>query len=321
MPALDMPLEELKKYKGNSPCPSDFDEFWDKSLDEMKALGTDYKLEKSEFQTDYADCFDLTFIGMGGSKIYCKMLRPKNITKPQPAILQFHGYSGSSAEWVSKLALVAAGYTVVAMDCRGQGGKSEDLSQTTGNTLNGHIIRGLDDDPKDFVFRNMFLDTAQIANIVMSMKEVDETRVGVMGGSQGGALTLVCAALEPRINRLAPYYPFLSDYKRVWEMDLAKNAYRELAEYFRRFDPLHKREDEIFNKLGYIDIQNLAKRIKGKLLFTATLMDGTCPPSTQFAVFNKVESEKELIVYPDYGHENLPGCEDRMFQFMIEMKR
>jgi cephalosporin-C deacetylase len=60
---------------------------------------------------------------------------------------------------------------------------------------------------RSWLFRQIFLDTAQLARIVMDMPEVDENRVGAMGGSQGGGLTLACAALEPRIKKAAPVYP------------------------------------------------------------------------------------------------------------------
>ena len=102
-------------------------------------------------------------------------------------------------------------------------------------------------------------------------------------------------------------------------MDLAKGADEELRTYFRQFDPLHEREDEIFETLGYIDIQNLVKRMNGKALIALTLMDSTCPPSTHFAAYNKIGSEKESVIYPDFGHEHLPGFQDRVFQFMMEM--
>ena len=71
----------------------------------------------------------------------------------------------------------------------------------------------------------------------MAMPEVDAGRVGAMGGSQGGGLTLACAALTPTLNRIAPTFPFLCDYKRVWEMDLDVDAYAELRSYSRSFDP------------------------------------------------------------------------------------
>jgi cephalosporin-C deacetylase len=153
----------------------------------------------------------------------------------------------------------------------------------------------------------------------MNMPEVDETRVGAMGGSQGGALTLACAALEPGIKKLAPVYPFLCDYKRVWDMDLAKEAYAEIKNYFRQFDPRHEREDEIFMKLGYIDLQNLVKRIQGEVFMNVGLMDAVCPPSTQFAAYNKINAKKTMDIYPDYGHENIPQMMDRVYTFMMSL--
>jgi cephalosporin-C deacetylase len=150
----------------------------------------------------------------------------------------------------------------------------------------------------------------------MSMPEVDPKRVGATGGSQGGGLTLACAALEPRIKRAASVFPFLCDYQRVWEMDLSVAAYEELRTYFRMFDPRHEREQEIFTKLGYIDCQHLAPRIKAETLMVVGLMDTICPPSTQFAAYNKIKAKKDLVIYPDYGHEGLPGSSDAISAFM-----
>lgn len=317
MPLIDMPLSQLKEYRGINPCPEDMDKYWEVALCEMKSLDPKVELIRSEFQVPFAECFNLYFTGVKGARIYAKYLRPKNSKEKHPAILQFHGYSGSSADWYDMLGYVACGYSVAALDCRGQAGKSEDTGGVVGNTHRGHIIRGLDDAPENLLFRQIYLDTAQLAGIVMDMPEVDETRVGAMGGSQGGGLTLACASLEPRIKRAAPVYPFLCDYKRVWEMDLAKDAYEELRLYFRKFDPQHKREDEIFTRLGYIDVQHLVKRIKGEVLMAVGLMDTTCPPSTQFAAYNKITAPKDLAIYPDFGHEPLPGFNDITYQFML----
>ena len=114
-------------------------------------------------------------------------------------------------------------------------------------------------------------------------------------------------------------FPFLSDYKRVWEMDLAKDAYQELKNFFRYFDPLHEREDEIFTRLGYIDVKNLSPRIKAECLFAITLMDNICPPSTQFAAYNNIAAQKDAVIYPDYGHEGLPGFQDKAFNFLTAL--
>jgi len=319
MPIVDMPLEELYQYQGRNPKPDDFDEFWDSALAEMHALDADVRLEPHPLSCSTAECFHLYFNGVGGARIHAKYLRPKNSPGPHPAVVMFHGYSGSSGDWSDKLSYVANGFSVAALDCRGQAGLSEDTGGVRGNTLRGHIVRGLDDAPDRLLFRHIFLDCAQLAGIVMKMPEVDADRVGATGGSQGGGLTLACASLEPRIRRAAPIFPFLCDYLRVWEMDLDVAAYEELRTHFRSFDPLHNRKDEIFRRLGYIDCQYLAPRIRAETLMGVGLIDTICPPSSQFAAYNKITAPKSLLIFPDFGHEGLPLISDYIYDFLAKL--
>lgn len=319
MPLIDMPLEKLRTYTGINPRPDDFDQFWSTALAELDSTDPQISIQPSSFSTAFATCSDLYFTGVGGSRIHALLLQPKHVTGSRPAVVKFHGYTGNAGSWYAHLPLVAEGFVVAAMDCRGQGGSSEDLGSVRGSTHHGHIIRGLDDAPERLLFRQIFLDTVQVARIMMDLDTVDPDRVGATGGSQGGALTLACAALEPRIARAASVFPFLSDYQRVWEMDLAKGAYGELVSYFRRFDPTHEREGEIFTRLGYIDVHHLAPRIAGTVLMFTGLMDDVCPPSTQFAAYNAITAPKEIIIYPDFGHEELPYKDDRVFTFLRDL--
>jgi len=319
MPLIDFPLQELNEYSGRNPRPADFDEFWDASLDEMRALDPEVEFVRAEFQARNVDCFHMWFTGTGGARIHAKLLKPAIPAGKAPAVLQFHGYSASSGDWSEKLNYVSQGFIVAALDCRGQGGLSEDTLSVKGTTLNGHIVRGLDDCPERMYYRNVFLDTALLARIVMDLPQVDPDRVVATGGSQGGGLTLACAALEPRIRKAAPWFPFLCDYLRVWEMDQDVAAYDELRKFFRHHDPLHSRKEVIFERLGYIDVQHLASRIKADVLMGTGLMDTICPPSTQFAAYNKIRSTKEVVVYPDFGHEGLPGFGDRVFEFLTNV--
>ncbi len=319
MPIVDMPLEKLQTYQGVNPRPDDFDEFWDRSLAEMRAIDPKPQFKPYPFPSKIGDCYELTFTSTKGAKIYAKFIKPKNIIGKVPAILKFHGLSGASSSWSNLISFASMGYCVAYMDCRGQGGFSEDVGGVSGTTFTTPFTRGIDDIPENLLYRDIFLDTAMLASIIMELDYVDETRVGCTGGSQGGALTVACAALVPQIKLCAPVYPYLSDYKRVWEMDLAKGAYEGLKYYFRHFDPRHERENEIFTKLGYIDIQNLAPRIRAKVLMGTGLMDTICPPSTQFAMYNKITSEKEVKIYPDFGHEDLRGHDDLIFEFMAQL--
>lgn len=320
MPQVDMPLAELWLYRGTNPRPADFDAYWTAALQELDATPPAPELRPAAFQARGVECFDIYFSGVRGARLHARYLRPAGAApRSRAAVLRFHGYRGKAGDWYDKLPHVLAGASVLAMDCRGQGGESTDPGGVPGRTVDGHITRGLAGAADDLLFRQVFLDTAQLARVAMLMPEVNPERLATLGASQGGALALVCAALEPRVRRVVSLYPFLCDYERVWRMDLAEEAYADLRSWFRLFDPLHEREREVFTRLGYIDIQHLAPRVRGSVLMAATLMDKVCPPSTQFAAYNSITAPKELLIYPDFAHEGLPGFMDRAFTFLADL--
>ena len=323
MPIIDIPLEELKCYRGVSPCPKDIDAFWDEAVEEMKAINPKTELIPSGFKCSFAECFDMYFYGVGGARIYAKYVKPKQILGKQPALVKFHGYSGSSGDWFDLLPYAEEGFHIAAMDCRGQAGMSQDNATVNGNTVEGHLLKGLDDGPKNLLYRSIFLDAAQLAGIIMDIPEVDNMSVGCFGISQGGALSLMCASLEPRMNRVVAQYPFLCDYRRIYEMDVNLNPYDvyRIKRWFRNTDPLHEREAEVFNTLSYIDIQNIVHRIQAHVLMITGLKDEVCLPSTQFAAYNNIKAKKEMLIYPDFGHEQLPKANDKIFKFMLDLQK
>ncbi|MDP4153816.1 MAG: alpha/beta fold hydrolase [Bacillota bacterium] len=318
MPMFEMPLEKLKEYKGSSPCPDDFDEYWDRALKEIRSIDPSPVVTPAAFQSEFTECNDMYYTSAGFGKVYAKYLKPKNDHGKHPVVLCFHGYFGSSYDWTSYFKWTLAGFSVLAMDCRGQGGKSPDMLTEEGPTLKSQFIRGLEGDVDKMEYRQIYLDTVQLARIAEKLPEADPERIYATGGSQGGGLTLACSALYTNIKKLAPVYPYLSDFKRVWNMDISDQAYDGLKYYFRVHDPRHEREDEIYNRLGYLDVQNLAGRIKGEVLYFTGLMDKICPPSSQFAAYNKIKSKKHMHIYPDYGHERMPDRDDLIYKFFTQ---
>ena len=119
--------------------------------------------------------------------------------------------------------------------------------------------------------------------------------------------------------RLAEQEARLATYRR-WpqpELDFdLKLGKDELRYWFRMFDPLHEREAEVFTRLGYIDNQHLAPRIRAEVKMATGLMDTICPPSTQFAAYNRLRCPKSMVLYPDFGHEGLPYVNDHAMAFL-----
>ncbi len=318
--SVDLPLEELLKYQGTNPKPADYDKYWQKALDELDVTSPSVRFTLSEWQVPNFVCQDMWFHGVRGGKIYAKYVRPANYTGKLPAILHFHGYTCASEQWAYIFGLASLGFAVFYMDCRGQGGASYDNNGYRGRTHFGMLMRGVaEGDPQRLAVRHIMLDTAQLARIVMSLPEIDPTRVTTYGQSQGGSLAVACAGLEPRVNYCVTVFPYLSDYKRVYQLALPNGTNEEVNYWFRSFDPMHEREDWLFEFLGYVDIQFFAPRIKAKVLMMTALSDQCCPPSSQFAMYNKLTTPKELRVFPDFTHEPLPNQTDIMLQWLLPL--
>lgn len=296
----NMSLEAMKTYRGRHEVPADFDDFWQAQLDKVADL-PDYRLEKQDFNLAFADCYALTFTGTNGSSVFAKCVFPKTEEKV-PVLFYFHGYQGQSPDWTESLKFVAAGYGVVSMDVRGQAGRSTDLGQFEGITVKGQVIRGAVEGPDKLFFKDVYLDVYQLINIIAAQDFVDPTNLVSYGASQGGALALVAAALNPKITKTASIYPFLSDFKRVLELGDNSEPYNELFRYFKFSDPFHETEDQFLANLSYIDIKNLAHRITCPVAMVTGLEDEICPPSTQFAIYNRLEGDKEMKILPEYGH-------------------
>ena len=196
-PAL---LEDIKTYKGRDEVPEDFDDFWDEEVKKVSTLPA-YQLEERDFHISQVKCYELTFEGSKEGKVYARVVLPKSDEKV-PIIFHFHGYMGRGLDWADMLAYTVAGYGVVSMDVRGQSGYSQDgLRSPLGNTVKGHIIRGAVEGRDHLFYKDVYLDIYQLVEIIASLPEVDEKRLSSYGASQGGALALVAAALNPRIKK------------------------------------------------------------------------------------------------------------------------
>ncbi len=313
-------LEVGKKYAGSAQKPADFDDFWERALAEMQALPLDYTTTAVPIPSRVAQAYDLYFSGVKGARIHCQLILPKNYDERQAhkGMVMFHGYHCDSGDYQDKFGWAAEGYVVLAMDARGQGGTSEMAAVPQGDAMKGLIIRGMEAGPEALYYCSVFLDTAQAARILMNYPGVDRERVYATGASQGGGLAIACASLVPEIYRVQVSYPFLSDYRKAYQMGAQTSAFEEIPYWFQFRDPLHQREAEIFHTLEYIDIQNLASRIRGEVYWSMGLQDTTVPPITQFATYNKITAKKHLLVLPEYGHEYLPKVSDQIRGFFID---
>ncbi len=319
MPLEQKAPEQMDRYQGTNPIPEDFEDFWRERMAEADNHPLEYHLEPSEIPNcNTCEFWDLYFTGIRGEQIYVKYLKPVS-EKPVPLVLQFHGYPGASRSWFEQASFVGMGCALLAMDCPGQGGASQDIGGYEGTTVTGHLVAGLDGDAKDMYYVRLYQDIRLLCRMVRELDDIDLSRVLINGASQGGGLGLVCAALNSELPRKAAIlYPFLSDFEKVWELGRDEIAYEGLRYYSRWFDPDGSRKTEMFTKLGYIDVHNFAHLVRCEVLFGTGLADTVCPPITQAAVYNRLTCPKRRVFFPEYGHEEIQAFDDRIISFFGE---
>ena len=90
--------------------------------------------------------------------------------------------------------------------------------------------------------------------------------------------------------------------------------------YFKWQDPMHEKEQEIFDKLAYVDAKNFAPLLRNKVLIGIGLQDVNTPPSSQFALANGIACDNRCCVYPNHGHELNNFFENEHLNFLIDQQ-
>lgn len=312
MAFFDMPLAQLREYTPTLTRQDDFDTFWEQTLGESASQPLNLRLDPIELPFRNAQFFRASFDGFGGAPLVGTYARPAG-NGPFPAIALYHGYSGHRPEAWELLAWVSQGYAVLATDVRGQGGESGDALPYPGGHAPGFMTMGIGD-PQTYYYRGAYVDTVRAIDVLVAQPEVHAERIGATGGSQGGALTLVAAALDRRVKAAVAEIPFLCHFQRATTL-VDTGPYNEIAGYFRR---TAADEERTYRTLSYFDCMNLAPRINAPTLVTAGLMDDICPPSTVFAAYNYISAPKDMIVSTFGQHTTFPGVPQARARWFAE---
>lgn len=311
----DLSLDELKRYKPELTRQPDFDEFWSLTKKELQKTELDWQLTQYRYPAKGVKVYRITFKGFMDAQIAGWFAIPEGSDK-YPGIVAYHGYNWAMDGCIHDTVNMALhGYAVLQMLVRGQQGGSVDNVVTSHGNTTGWMTKGILS-KEEYYYRAVYMDSIRALEVLAAMDCVDENRIGVMGGSQGGALTLAAAALSDIPKTAVARYPYLCHFDRAIDIT-PKMPYGELNEFFRRYsDPAV--EDQARKTLSYFDIMNHAGNIKCPTLVASGLVDEITPPSTIFAAYNHMVCPKQIEVYRYFGHEYIPGFEEKQLSMLME---
>ncbi len=297
MPLFDLPLDQLVNYCPPRTAEPDFDAFWARTLDEAHAAPLRVEKRAVPYPALGVRVYELYYAGWRGARIAAWYIVPDGIQGPLPTLVHYHGYSGSKGEVHGYLLWALQGYAVLAVDVRGQSGNSNDPGQYTGGHVKGWMTLGALD-PEEYYYRGAYMDCVRALDVACAQPEVDAERIGILGVSQGGGLTLAVAALDARPKLAMPEVPYLCHFRRAVDMAV-RHPYLEISEYLMRWP---EREETVWRTLSYFDNLNLAQRIACPVLVDVGLQDDICPPSSVYAAYNQIRAPKRMEVYRYHNH-------------------
>ena len=181
--------------------------------------------------------------------------------------------------------------------------------------LDGYWTFGLDSRDR-YYYRRVYLGCVRANDFLVSRSNWDGRNLLVTGGSQGGALTIITAALDPRVTGVAAYYPALSDVTGY-----LKGRAGGWPHMFRSEKDPSLRLKEKIETSGYYDVVNFARRVRVPGYYSWGYNDETCPPTSMYSAYNVIPGRKALLLALETGHGTVPEQVERVNQWIEEFLR
>lgn len=263
--------------------------FWDKTKAQLAEVPIDASVEKVDSMSDlHIVTHRVTMKSFGQQKIRAWFTVPNGRTPDRgwPAVMVVPGYGGTL---VLPGFLARFGYATLSLFPRSQGESLEEWQIERDTRVTYNLT-----DKEQYYYRGAYMDCIRGLDFLNGRPEADDDRLAVWGSSQGGGLTLATCSLDDRPKAGVAGVPWLCNFPVAAEV--TANPYVELNTWLAN----HPDErDKAMNTLTYFDQMSLADGIDCPVLVSCAVIDEVHPYRTVMPVFDKIQSLKSVVVYPD----------------------
>lgn len=279
--AVTLPAQELRA-------------FWRQTLADLAREPLEVQIEQLAEPLPYRK-FRVTLRSLNGVHFRALLALPvqgESTAKPWPAIVTVPGYGGTQQGVM--LSECMRGYVILQVFPRSQGESAELWKIDGPDKLTWGIAQ-----PEGAYYQGAYADTIRGIDYLVSRADVDATRIGLVGTSQGGGIALAVAAIDPRIKVVVAHVPFLCD--------LRQSARTPSGLVKKLLDEAGCNNEAGLRTLDYFDPLQLAPDLHAPALISAGGRDETCPAATIRAVFERIPAIKSLMYYPELPHTSCAG--------------
>lgn len=299
---------EPEKIKTVAELPQDFKQFWDNAKEELSRIPVNPVMTLvPEACTENSNVYYVNYANYRG-RIYGVLSVPKKDGK-YPAVLRVPGagirpYSpdaGIAEKGIISLTIGIHGIPV-------------NLPQKVYDDLTAGALRDYNrinlDDRDNYYYKRVYLGCVRSVDFIFTLPQFNGKDIAVSGGSQGGALSLITAGLDPRIKYLAALYPALCD--------LTGYLHGRAGGWPALFLDDFTNKPEKIKTAAYFDAVNFARFIKVPGFYSWGYNDNVCPPTSTFAAYNEINAPKELVLFQDTRHWAYPEQSELMNKWLIK---
>ncbi|MBR1485408.1 MAG: acetylxylan esterase [Prevotella sp.] len=296
-----------------TPQPADFDQFWQKALKEARKV----VLEPESF--DVPDATDsqletkLVRLHVGRDKwIYGMLTRPLDGQR-HPVVLCPPGAGSTKVTPSDYFGREGMIYMKIEIHDNDPRLADDDYNAMRAKKCDGYMRRGMES--KDtYYYKDVYVGCVRAVDFLCSLSDWDGQNVIVTGGSQGGALTIVTAALSDKVTLCAPFYPALCDLTGF--LHQRAGGWPKFFTDFYKDGRIDLPQEQAVATLQYFDVVNFARRLRVPTFMSWGYNDDTCSPTSVWAAWNVITAPKEKDITPSSGHWRFTSSQEKCLRWM-----
>lgn len=302
--------------KPTQSMPDDFAEFWKKAKRDAAKIPMEPLVTlMPELCTPRTNVYHVRLQHYKeNTYIYGMLCVPKRQGQ-YPAVLSVPGAGVKRVPPELELAEMGEGMITFAI---GINGLPQTLDKEVYDNLRYGVLRDYAfihlDDKDHYYYRRVYTGCVRAIDFITSLPEYDGENLGVIGASQGGALSIVTASLDSRVKALVAFHPALCD--------VTGYLYGRAGGWPHIFAPKNAKlnnKPEKVETTRYYDVVNFARRLKVPGYYSWGYNDPTCPPTSYYAAYNAIEAPKSLYVAHMTGHWRIPEQNEKTYRWLYEM--
>lgn len=309
-----------ERLEAFTQMPSDFMEFWGNARASLQKLPLKYTVEPMpSLSSDMFECSLVKLeVSRQGQVIYGYLFVPSEAAPGScPVVVSPPGAGIKTIRdplrhrYYPENGFIRFEMEIHGLDPRMTDEQFGEISKAFGGKENGYLVNGLDN-RDNYYMKRVYLSLTRAVDFLTSLPQWDGRNVIMQGGSQGGALAIVGAALDERVTACVANHPALSDMARY---SVGKTG---------GYPHLHREgmlTPEKIETLRYYDVVNFARMLRVPVLLTWGYNDNTCPPTTSYIVYNEIKAPKESLITPVNEHWTSDDTERKLMDWIKKSLR